>query len=130
MSSYRQAILAARYQGSKPKVAAPPKVEPSPPPTATFQSKTEKLNAILQEVAIKHDIPIDQILSKSKMGFIVKAKRELQYLVRLRHKWSLPTIAAITGTHYTAVRNSIMQHCHYNNLALPEGVGSRKRRNN
>lgn len=81
-----------------------------------------KIGAVLADVAKKHDVSIKLIRSTTREAYVVKARREALYLIRILYGWSLPTIARQFRMHHTSVMHHIRRHCIASNLPMPIGL--------
>lgn len=65
---------------------------------------------ICAQVAARHKVPTQAILSKRRPRHIANARWEFWYLLRTELGWSYPRIAAFTGHDHTSVMHGVRRY--------------------
>lgn len=87
---------------------------------------------IIAEVAAKHEVSVEEILSDGKAAMIIPPRHEAMYRCVAETALSLPAIGRIFHRDHTSIGNAVMRHHIRTGAALPRGMdwkaGRRKRR--
>ena len=124
----------------------PPPVAPSPeiarafPFTAlernddafAFDRRPGQCRAIIEEVAVKYDVPVKDILSDRRAKVLIPPRHEAMYRCVSETPLSLPAIGRIFHRDHTSIGHGVMRHHLRTGDPLPRGMdwkaGRRKRR--
>lgn len=82
-------------------------VETYGPPTMT---RGQKINATIKVVALRHNVPVEDIMVGDRTRPIVNARHEAMYLLRKNFRLSYPRIGAIMGRDHSTVIHGVRAH--------------------
>lgn len=68
-----------------------------------FERDLQAAGPILQLVAAKHGVPVDEVVGKSRKAGIVAARRAAILLISGQFDWSLPRIGRVFGCDHTSI---------------------------
>jgi hypothetical protein len=82
-----------------------------------------KAELIKHEVALRNGVTVKDIMGRTRVRKITKARKEAMYEVFKETEYSLPTIGKVFGGRdHTTVISNILRHCRDNNLEIPRGA--------
>ena len=82
------------------------------------------MDALIQEVADKYQIPVPLMLQDSRQRPLVLARQEMFYRCVMEKGWSYARIGRYFDRDHTTVLHGVRAHARKHNLPLPEGVKS------
>lgn len=77
------------------------------PPAPT---RRQQINATITVVALRHDVPVEDIMVGDRKRPIVNARHEAMYLLRNKFRLSYPRIGAIMGRDHSTVMHGVRAH--------------------
>lgn len=83
------------------------------------------VHVILNQVALKYDTPVNEIISHRRARFLVKLRHEVMYRAVNETSASLPQIGRILNRDHTTIGDGVMKHCERTGDPLPRGMEAR-----
>lgn len=107
----------------QPVVLLAPEPEPEPEPEKPKMPRLfiplTPAQAILKEIAIKHEMTAKDITGQSRKWKYTRARQEAAYEIKKRLNLSLPMVGLILGKRdHTTILHAVRQHAKRNNLPL------------
>jgi len=107
----------------QPVVLLAPEPEPEPEPEKPKMPRLfiplTPAQAILKEIAIKHEMTAKDITGQSRKWKYARARQEAAYEIKKRLNLSLPMVGLILGKRdHTTILHAVRQHAKRNNLPM------------
>ena len=96
-----------------------PEPEPEKPKMPRLFIPLTPAQAILKEIAIKHEMTAKDITGQSRKWKYARARQEAAYEIKKRLNLSLPMVGLILGKRdHTTILHAVRQHAKRNNLPM------------
>lgn len=113
--------LMAHYKRLKQRAASRPAPQAPPPPEKPAWSQvaakppalpwiSDTARRIAQDVAAKHSVDVNAMLSKSRTPRLVQARQAMMWRLRNETTWSLPRIGRLMGIDHSTVCHGVNAH--------------------
>ena len=90
-----------------------------------YPNKLPSIPMIEKAVSEKHEIPVSDVVGKSRKRVNAHARQELYYLLRVDRGLSYLDIGRRYGVDHSTVMHGVRQHCHRSKLEYPRAAPGR-----